>query len=325
MSKEFNDTGLCIPEKHYMADVSGKIQAIFKLVEQGRYFVINRPRQYGKTTTLYLLERELQTKPNYFPIFISFKSFGAESYQSEGAFVEALFSQLRPVFQFYKRTDLLPLLDNGQGVTTLNRLGVWFSDLVTTIGKRVVLMIDEVDKSSNNQQFLDFLAVLRAKFLTAAQSKDVTFHSVILAGVHDVKSLKLKMRPEAATQYNSPWNIAVDFTVDMSFSQAEIETILAEYVAETGVSMPLPQIAQRIFEYTGGYPFLVSKLCKIIDEEIREGPVWELGFIDTAVSKILVVQNTNFESLIKNLQNNPDLSIPSPKLAKIERLNTMRF
>lgn len=55
MHKEFNVTGTCIPEKHYMADTSQKLKSIFNLIEKGKYFTINKPRQYGKTTTLYLL------------------------------------------------------------------------------------------------------------------------------------------------------------------------------------------------------------------------------------------------------------------------------
>ena len=84
-------------------------------------------------------------------------------------------------------------------------------------------MIDEVDKSSNNQLFLSFLGMLRNKYLLRNEGKDYTFHSVILAGVHDVKNLKVKIRPEEEQKYNSPWNIASDFEVDMSFSKEEID------------------------------------------------------------------------------------------------------
>ncbi|MCP4148361.1 MAG: hypothetical protein GY757_11475 [bacterium] len=55
MKKRFNDTGVCIPHKHFMADFSWKIIQTFQMVEQGDYFAITKPRQYGKTTTLYLL------------------------------------------------------------------------------------------------------------------------------------------------------------------------------------------------------------------------------------------------------------------------------
>ena len=59
MAKKFNITGLCLPEQHYMADTSDKIEQIVKMVEQGSYFTINRARQYGKTTTLEMLRRTL--------------------------------------------------------------------------------------------------------------------------------------------------------------------------------------------------------------------------------------------------------------------------
>jgi len=29
--REFNVTGICVPEMHYMVDISGKIEQIFKL------------------------------------------------------------------------------------------------------------------------------------------------------------------------------------------------------------------------------------------------------------------------------------------------------
>ena len=48
------------------------------------------------------------------------------------------------------------------------------------------------------------------------QGMNYTFHSVILAGVYDIKNLKLKLRPDAEKKYNSPWNIAADFNVDMT-------------------------------------------------------------------------------------------------------------
>ncbi len=50
--REFNVTGRCVPSKHYMVDISNKINQIAAMVERGDYFTINRARQYGKTTTL---------------------------------------------------------------------------------------------------------------------------------------------------------------------------------------------------------------------------------------------------------------------------------
>ena len=56
MEKRFNTTGACFPEQHYMVDITEQLAAIKKMIDCGDYFVINRGRQYGKTTTLNALE-----------------------------------------------------------------------------------------------------------------------------------------------------------------------------------------------------------------------------------------------------------------------------
>ena len=76
MEKEFNVTGTCIPEIHYMVDTSNKLEKVIKLIDKGKYFIINRPRQYGKTTTLFLLYNKLKQIEDYLPIKISFEGIG---------------------------------------------------------------------------------------------------------------------------------------------------------------------------------------------------------------------------------------------------------
>ena len=73
MQKEFNITGICRPAQHYMADISHKLAATLQLVERGKYFIINRPRQYGKTTMLYTLARSLREQGDYVVFNISFE------------------------------------------------------------------------------------------------------------------------------------------------------------------------------------------------------------------------------------------------------------
>ncbi len=69
--RRFNVTGLCVPKMHYMVDISDKLVAIMNLIENGNYFTINRGRQYGKTTTLSLLEKRMPKE--YTVISISFE------------------------------------------------------------------------------------------------------------------------------------------------------------------------------------------------------------------------------------------------------------
>ena len=128
--------------------------------------------------------------------------------------------------------------------------------------------------------------------------------------------MKYKLRNSEDAQYNSPWNIAIDFEVEMSFRPHEIEPMLQEYCEAENVKMNMGAIAKRLYYHTSGYPFLVSRLCKIVAEKIlpkrkkpesQKAQKWTLKDIEAAVQLLLQEQNTNFDSLIKNLENHRDL------------------
>ena len=149
---------------------------------------------------------------------------------------------------------------------SLKDLFIRLSRMCRNSAQPIVLMIDEVDSASNNQVFIDFLAQLRSYYL--ARDEMPIFHSVVLAGVYSIKNLKLKLRPESEHQYNSPWNIAADFEINMSFSTNQIATMLNEYEADHHTGMDIQAVADEIYRYTSGYPVLVSFICKRIDERL---------------------------------------------------------
>ncbi len=312
MSKRFNDTGLCIPSRHYMVDTSQKIEKIIRLIEDGQYFTINRPRQFGKTTTLSLLTKQLNQRGDYVALSISFEGIGDTPFSNEQAFAPMLLKIIARSVRFIAPDVASYFEQAAREVHSLAELSDFISNYVLHVNKKVVLLIDEVDKSSNNQLFLDFLAMLRNKYLQQNDGLDYTFQSVILAGVHDVKTLKAKIRPDAEQKYNSPWNIAVDFKVDLSFSATEIETMLRDYSQEKGISPDISAIAKQLHYYTSGYPYLVSKLCKFMAEDIipaRQDQNWTVDDVEAAFKMIVSggYTTTLFDSLTKNLENNPDL------------------
>ncbi|MVX66540.1 AAA family ATPase [Clostridium chromiireducens] len=309
MEKEFNITGTCIPNMHYMVDITSKLSDTINLINKGKYFIINRPRQYGKTTTLYLLNKQLKNNEEYLPIKISFEGIGDVVFEDEESFSKTFLKIISKNLSLKDEKLSLFLDEERDTVKDLSDLSSVITKLITKADKKVVIMIDEVDKSSNNQLFLSFLGMLRNKYLLRNEGEDITFHSVILAGVHDIKSLKLRIRPDDDHKYNSPWNIASDFDVDMSFSVDEIGTMLDDYVQNKGVNLDKSYFSEKLYFYTSGYPFLVSKLCKIIDEKImiETKLKWEEAYMDMAVKLLLTESNTNFDSLIKNIENNKEL------------------
>ena len=319
MSKVFNTTAVCIPEEHYMVDISGRLKEIKALVDAGKYFTINRARQYGKTTTLRALYRYLQKE--YYVVLLDFQTFDNDKFENGNVFsAEFINSFLRSLKRNTLSKELKDEIKNILNNTdytnkyfSLKELFEQLSDLCATADKKIVLMIDEVDSASNNQVFLDFLAQLRAQYI----ERDIqpTFRSVILAGVYDIKNLRRKIRPDEVHKYNSPWNIAADFKVDMSFSKEEIAGMLYEYEEDYHTGMDVELLSGLIREYTSGYPFLVSRICQLLDEEIsgkmeyggKKNAWTKKGFLE-AVRILLSEKNMLFESLREKLESYPELN-----------------
>jgi hypothetical protein len=105
---------------------------------------------------------------------------------------------------------------------------------------------------------------------------------------------------------NSPWNIAVDFDIDMSFSEKEIETMLVDYENEHHTGMNISEIAKEIRFYTSGYPYLVSRICLLIETELDRN--WTLTGVQDAIRLMLNEESTLFDDLIKKIEEKQELS-----------------
>ena len=319
--KVFNTTAVCIPKEHYMVNLDERLKKIKVFVDAGKYFTINRARQYGKTTTLRALYLYLQGE--YYVVSMDFQTFGSAEFQTETIFSRSFANSFlrslkrNPVNKTEQLNEAMAQLEKSvasqNDFFALKALFEQLGDICAVSAKPIVLMIDEVDSASNNQVFLDFLAQLRAQYM----ERDIypSFRSVILAGVYDVKNLRGKIRPEDEHRYNSPWNIAADFDISMSFSKNEIAGILKEYEADYKTGMNVDEMAGLLFDDTSGYPFLVSRLCQLMDEVVckketygSKSAAWTKEGFYEAQRLILAEKNMLFESLSEKLVSYPELN-----------------
>lgn len=321
MCKIFNVSGDCKPDLHYMVNIEERLHEMKGLIDKGEYFSMNRARQYGKTTTLRALRRFLQK--DYLVVTLDFQNQMSDAkFRNENsfsvAFAKAFLKSIRydgnAISESMQNAmnELSREIQHNRDELELVELFEYLSAICAVSGKPIVMMIDEVDSATNNQVFLDFLAQLRGYFI----DRDVTptFQSVILAGVYDIRNLRIKLRPEDEHKRNSPWNIAAEFNVDMNFSVEDIAGMLREYENDYKTNMDIYEMATAIYDYTSGYPFLVSKICKNIDEKIAgstpyydKKSAWTReGFLE-AVKLLLLESNPLFESLVSKLTDYPEL------------------
>ena len=288
-----------------MVNIDERVREIKKMVDRGDYFCINRGRQYGKTTTLRFLKKALDAEYSVFSI--SFEGMSDTSFSSLENCGKAFFEKLRETVDYNEVTILdeatRKFLKSFKQFSTDKELSLEISQFCKSSSHPVVIIIDEVDQAGNYESFIKFLGLLRDKFL----SRDTrpTFHSVILAGVYDVKNLKLKMRPENNHQYNSPWNIAANFDVNMDLTEDGIRGMLDDYEGDNHTGMDTTRMAKLLSDYTSGYPFLVSRLCQIIDENLNKN--WTDEGFQEAVKIILNERNTLFDDMMKKLDSFPSM------------------
>ncbi|MEH2957500.1 AAA-like domain-containing protein [Candidatus Merdisoma sp. JLR.KK006] len=310
MKRCFNVTGACDPQLHYMVNLQERLEKIKTLVDSGAYFTISRARQYGKTTTLMALADYL--KKDYIVISLDFQKLGNLDFDDEHIFSKAFAefflatvkNRWNPVEGFQQNILNELSADIQENIRfPLRKLFIYLSELCGTADRPVILMIDEVDSAANSQVFLDFLAQLRGYYLTRKNTP--AFQSVILASVYDIKNISQKIHPGNERKMNSPWNIAADFHVEMSFSKIGIERMLKEYEADRHTGMNTDELAELIVDYSSGYPFLVSRICKLTDEVVAgsidfpdKASAWTKEGILKAVNLLLSEKNTLFESLI---------------------------
>lgn len=309
LKKCFNVYGPCYPDENYMVNLDERMMKIKKLVDNQKYFVINRARQYGKTTTLWALKQYL--KEEYNVLSTNFQRMSSAVFCDEHTFsrefanmIVRIINNKKQEISGFAREDIRAL-ERASDDHTINLADLFYllSNLCETSKKPVVLIIDEVDSVSNNQVFLDFLGLLRGYYLDRKQT--AIFHSVILAGVYDIKNLKQKLRPNEVQRYNSPWNIAADFDVDMSFSVRDIEGMLSDYEKDHQTGMNIERAAEVIYDYTFGYPYLVSRICMLLDEQAAGS--WSETEIAEAVTILLNESNTLFDDMRKQITGYPEL------------------
>ncbi len=305
--KTFTSTGSCDPKTNYMVNIDRQVGVAVRMVREGKYFCINRGRQYGKTATIKALKIALEQE-DYTVFSLSFQSVDKKAFEGEevllcytlglmyGDCEDGVVKNISP-----ESVDVLRDVYGKRGQV------VYLDDMIRAVRKiarkeKVVLIIDEADEASNHIAFIRFLGVLRDMYLT--RNEKATFQSVILAGVYDIKNMKLKVRPKELHQYNSPWNIAASFDTDMSLPADGIAAMLSEYKHDHSLDFDEEAIAGMLRDYTSGYPFLVSRLCLLIDEK-RYG--WDKEGVLKATNDLLFERNTLFDDMIKKLDENPQL------------------
>ena len=93
--------------------------------------------------------------------------------------------------------------------------------------------------------------------------------------------------------------------LDITVTRDDIASMLDEYEKDYKCTMEVKKIAELIYEYTSGYPYLVSKICKLIDERCDQN--WTKQGVLEAIKILLKETNTLFDDLRKKITDYKEL------------------
>ena len=258
MPHRFNVTGPCVPGRDFMVDVSSRLQKPLQSIRRGESLLLVRARQSGKTTLLRELAHALRQEQ--FAVALCSLQV-AEDQTLTGLYrhIEATLQKAYPLPSLPKWTSIEP-----QSISFCS----WLGEVQQKLGKPLVLLLDEYDAPPRKL----VLAMLRSfrSALSLAEDGRPFAHSITLCGKTHVRDLRDELRPtgDETRGTGSLWNISLPLPLP-TLSQSELDTLLEQYSIESGV--PWRRDAKELlWEQTRGQPWLVSRICYLIDDQLGQ-------------------------------------------------------
>jgi hypothetical protein len=238
-TREFNTSGPCDPELHYMVPRTEVVAGGLGQIERGRYFTIFAPRQSGKTTCFQLMLTELANRPEYVGTWVSFEDLAhTDPERFWVTFEKRLMRRVRETLPDFEGPPLRQTLD----------LEDFAWALKDKTGRRWVLIIDEFEGTPPA-----LLGELMHHFRQLYHTRsDHALQSVVLVGVRNLTEVTL--------DHASPFNIAEELEIPY-FSEEETRALVAQYVADTGQVFE-EEVLRRLHQNTAGQPGLVCALSR---------------------------------------------------------------
>ncbi|KJJ86100.1 ATPase domain protein, prokaryote domain protein [Candidatus Omnitrophus magneticus] len=293
----FNTTGFCMPERHYMVDPLRNQKIIFDLIEKTQYFTIHAPRQTGKTTLLHELAHRLNKEGNYISVVFSVESAGYRSITEETANLKII-NSLYESCELFISKELWPKKSLADEKCSLQ---TYLNNWAGSQKKPIVLLLDEID-SLYDDVLVSVLRQLRNGF----QGRPKHFPSTIaLVGLRDVREYKTKVRPsEVSLGSGSPFNIKAESILLGTWTKEEIAELYSQHTKDTGQIFS-KKVIDRIYELTGGQPWLVNAVANEIVEKILKSDYTKkitLAHAEEAKENLIARRDTHLDSLLDKLK-----------------------
>jgi len=298
MSRYFNTTGPCNPDRHYMLPAERRLPDLDLFVVRELYFVLHAARQTGKTTTIRAFAERLRTCGTVaLHVTLETSQGICETVEAERYWIAAVAEAARISLAPEERPpDMKSFLDGEVGSRFRQYLTAW----AESIGRRpLVLLLDEADVVSG-PAMVSLLRQLRAGF----HERPAHFPaSVALVGMRDLRDYLAEAKDGLRTNPGSPFNIKAASLTLRNFTRDELAELYLQHTQETGQPFT-PEAVDRAFWWTGGQPFLVNALADIAVTHLVPDRTVPIGpeVMDRAKERLITARTTHLDALGQRLR-----------------------
>ncbi|MEW6709021.1 MAG: AAA family ATPase [Candidatus Riflebacteria bacterium] len=269
MSRFFNTTGPCSPERHYMLPAHERLVGanLDRYIKNQLYWVLHAPRQTGKTTFLQSWMRQINSSGEGIACYVS-----VERCQGFPAAEDAIPAVCRAIAEFAGKELSQEHVPEYQAMEPGSQLSAMLTAWSAQVAPLpLIILFDEVD-TLQDQAMISFLRQLRSGF--AARSIGKFPVSVALVGMRDLRDYLIQSKDGVALNPGSPFNIKESSATLSNFSMNDVERLLAQHTTETGQKF-MPDAVKLVYDLTRGQPWLVNALGKkcaweLVPEETRQ-------------------------------------------------------
>ncbi len=299
---EFNTTGPCFPDQHYMLPPERRLGRVMELIGRGKCFTLHAGRQTGKTTSAQWLVEHYNAGADACAIWVDLQ-VACDKPEPAKAFIPVLTKLDLAVKQ------QLPALgapaDRPHFLADPDTAIVqYLSDLTARAPRPFVVFFDEAD-CLVGAAMVSFLTQLRDGYIGR---RNTPFpHSVVLVGQRNVRDYVVTQEERTAVAWlgsASPFNITAEATTIGPFTEPEVAELYEQHTKATGQRF-LPEAVAKAAELSQGHPWLVNALAdQVVDRDLRDRTVpITAAHVEAAKETIILERRTHIDSLIHKLRD----------------------
>lgn len=325
--RSFNTAGPVEPQYHYSIPPLERVDLdhVLGLIRDRKYFMLQAPRQTGKTSVLLALQNLLngRSEGNYRCLYVNIEAGQAAGEDVHEA-MRAVLGELGLRASLVLKDDFVDrnaydILARVGPHHALRRILARWADADP---RPLIVLIDEIDALAGNT----LLSVLR-QLRSGYDLRPAGFpHSVVLCGMRDLRDFPIHSDAKGGpVMGGSAFNISAASLRLGDFSLSEVETLLAQHTSETGQRFR-PEARERIWAQTQGQPWLVNALCDRTCFRREQGRDRRRSITDDDVleaqEQIILERVVHLDQLTKRLQEKRVRRVIEPLLSAVASIAT---